>query len=90
MKTAAHILVTGLVQGVGFRFFVQRAAGRLGITGFVRNCSDGSVEIHAEGEDSSMDEFLAQVKVGPRSARVSRAEVRWGEPAGTYTGFDSD
>lgn len=75
----AHIIVEGLVQGVGFRWFVQRRAEALGINGWVRNLYNGNVEIEAEGERSLLEEFIKEVKVGPRSAHVSNLKIEWKE-----------
>ena len=69
-----HLLVTGRVQGVGFRWFVRVAGRRLGLSGWVRNCHDGSVEIAASGPDEKLEELRRQVKRGPDAALVD--EVR--------------
>jgi acylphosphatase len=74
-KTARHVIVHGCVQGVGFRYFVQRAAVRLNITGNVRNCPNSTVEIYAEGESENMGKFLAEVARGPRMADVDHLDV---------------
>ncbi|MER3525124.1 MAG: acylphosphatase [Ignavibacteria bacterium] len=79
-----HIIVEGLVQGVGFRWFVQRRAEALGITGWVRNMYNGDVEIEAEGDRSLLEEFLKEVKVGPRSAHVSNLKIEWMESKPPY------
>lgn len=73
------MVVEGLVQGVGFRWFVARRAEALGITGWVRNLYSGNVEIEAEGDRSLLEEFIKQVKVGPRSARVTNLKIEWKE-----------
>jgi len=79
-----HIIVEGLVQGVGFRWFVQRRAEALGITGWVRNMYNGDVEIEAEGDRSLLEEFLKEVKVGPHSAHVSNLKIEWMESKPPY------
>lgn len=80
--------VYGRVQGVGFRWFVQEHATRLGLTGYVRNLPDGSVEVVAEGERSALEEFLAFVlQVGPPGARVVEVSVHWGEATGEFLEF---
>jgi len=71
----AHIYVEGYVQGVGFRYFVVREAGRLNITGWVRNLYDGRVEIVAEGEEDDIDSFIGVVRRGPPAARVDDVKV---------------
>ncbi len=67
---ARHAIVRGRVQGVGYRFFAERAARDLGVHGWVRNLPDGSVEAVAEGEDEAIARFLARLREGPRGARV--------------------
>ena len=65
------VRVSGRVQGVGFRWFVVGEAERLGLRGYVRNVSDGSVEIEAEGPSSAIDELRGRLEKGPPSARVA-------------------
>jgi acylphosphatase len=83
-----HAVVRGDVQGVGFRYFVQRTAQRLGLRGWVRNNDDGSVEVVAEGERGPLEELSRALKEGPRAARVDRVETRWSTATGTFRGFD--
>ena len=66
-----HIWVSGVVQGVGFRYFTVRKARELGVTGWVRNTPDGKVEIVAEGEKWQLEELAGSVKLGPSSSNVS-------------------
>ena len=80
-------MVVGRVQGVFFRASAQREARRLGLTGWVRNRPDGSVELVAEGEDESLREFLGWVQRGPTSARVDRVDSRWRAYTGEFTEF---
>jgi acylphosphatase len=77
MEVGAYIIVSGLVQGVGFRFFVHRHASRLGVKGFVRNLYSGDVEIEVEGDRSNIEELIKEVRVGPRAARVRDVRVKW-------------
>jgi acylphosphatase len=72
---ARRAVVSGIVQGVGFRYFANRAARELGVRGWVRNLPDGSVETLAEGEESAVAEYLARLERGPAGARVDRVEV---------------
>jgi acylphosphatase len=65
-----RVLVSGAVQGVGFRWFTRRAAQRHGLAGWVRNRDDGSVEIAASGPDEALERFLAEVRRGPSGAYV--------------------
>jgi acylphosphatase len=67
----AHLLVTGRVQGVGFRWFVRVAGRRLGLAGWVQNRDDGSVEIAASGSQEKLDELRRQVRRGPDAAHVA-------------------
>jgi len=84
----ARIKVTGVVQGVGFRYFVRNTAERLDLGGYVRNCPDGSVEVVAEGDRHAMGAFLGELRVGPRHASVTGAEVEWLEPEKDFKGFE--
>lgn len=68
---ARRYFINGMVQGVGFRFFAQRAAERLSISGYVRNLPDGRVEVYAIGPDSSLALLRAALERGPRAASVS-------------------
>ena len=77
MDVCAHIIVEGLVQGVGFRYYAHRHATQLGLTGFAANRFDGSVEIEVEGNRSAVEEFIKVVKVGPSSAQVSNLSIEW-------------
>lgn len=69
-RIAKKYRISGRVQGVGFRYFTERAAARLGVGGYVRNCSDGTVEVYAMGEASTLEAFKIQLEQGPRSATV--------------------
>lgn len=71
-----RIVVRGRVQGVGFRAFVAREAGRRGVSGWVRNCRDGAVEAVFEGNETGVEEMLAQCRRGPIAARVDAWDVR--------------
>jgi len=88
MATGVHIVVTGLVQGVGYRWFTARSAGALGLCGYVRNLYNGNVEIVAEGERSIVEELIKDIKIGPRSAHVSDLHIEWVAPTGTYHRFE--
>lgn len=70
MKTV-HLIVSGRVQGVGYRYFTYERASSMGLTGWVRNLSNGSVEIRATGQDEDIGEFIYQIKRGPSFSRVS-------------------
>lgn len=64
-----HIVVTGLVQGVGFRYFTVTQARRLGVQGWVRNCRDGSVELEAQGSSDAVQALVEQLAIGPAMVR---------------------
>jgi DNA ligase D-like protein (predicted 3'-phosphoesterase) len=73
--TAVRAIVRGAVQGVWFREATVRAAGRLGVMGWVRNAEDGSVLVHAEGPEIAVDDLVGFLRKGPRAARVDEVEV---------------
>jgi acylphosphatase len=83
-----HCIVHGLVQGVAFRASTLHQARRLGLRGWVRNCSDGTVEILAEGEPASVQRLVDWCQHGPPGARVTQVEVHWEEPVGDLTPFE--
>jgi acylphosphatase len=73
--SARRAVVKGRVQGVGFRFFAERAARELGVRGWVRNLPDGSVETVAEGDEEAVRRYLERLRTGPRSSRVDAVDV---------------
>ncbi len=77
---ACRVTIRGRVQGVGFRWYARRRAQQLGVTGWVRNNSSGSVEAHVEGERESVELLLDWLGVGPPAARVSELEEVSVEP----------
>jgi acylphosphatase len=81
-----HLKISGRVQGVGFRYYMHHHAQRLGVTGWVRNCRDGSVETLVQGNDKAIAEIIAAARRGPRSSSVS--EVVVSDAEGTYEGFE--
>lgn len=83
-----HAIVRGDVQGVGFRYFVQRRAQQLGLQGWVRNNDDGTVELVAEGTRKQLEDLKRAVEEGPRLARVDRVETRWSEGTGDLPRFE--
>jgi acylphosphatase len=82
-----YLLVRGRVQGVYFRASTQREARRLGLSGWVRNRADGSVEILAEGDETAIRELYGWAQRGPSAARVDRVETRWRSFTGEYPDF---
>ncbi len=76
MTEVVHLIVKGRVQGVGYRYFVERVALRLGVAGWVRNLPGGKVEVVARLPEGSKGKFLAALQQGPASARVDAVEFR--------------
>jgi acylphosphatase len=74
VKLARKYLISGRVQGVGFRFFTERWANQLGLCGYVKNCWDGTVEAYATGDAAALEEFKSRLAEGPRSARVDNIQ----------------
>jgi acylphosphatase len=86
-SVARRFLIRGEVQGVGYRFFAQRAAARHQVVGYVRNCPDGTVEALAEGAPDSVEEFKHDLATGPQWALVKQVEEISLEPTGRYSAF---
>ncbi len=84
---AVHMFVHGRVQGVFYRASTQKMAEGLGLTGWVKNCRDGSVEIRAEGNKEKLEELVAWCRQGPPSAAVSNMDLSWIEAEG-LSSFD--
>ena len=76
-RARARARIEGVVQGVGFRWFILRTAQQYGLTGWVRNLSDGSVQVEAEGMRELVEAFLEQARSGPRFSRVTSVSVDW-------------
>jgi acylphosphatase len=87
MKIARKFIISGTVQGVGFRFFAQRSAARHQIRGYVRNLEDGRVEALAEGSAKAVQAFLEDLTAGPVYANVRDVEETVLEPSGLYSAF---
>jgi acylphosphatase len=84
---ARKFFIRGDVQGVGYRFFAQRAAARHQVVGYVRNCADGSVEAFVEGPESRVEAFKHDLATGPQWAVVDHLEEINLEPTGRYSAF---
>ena len=82
MTEAIHVIVTGRVQGVGFRDWTRRAARQLSLKGWVRNRDDGTVEAHVEGDRDSLDRLSEMLKNGPPAASVADVTVTRTDPEG--------
>ncbi len=87
-KEQRHIHIHGKVQGVGYRFFATRVARRLGLKGSIQNNRDGSVEATVEGEKSTIDEWIEELKEGPRYAEVTRIDQESRDFTGRLGDFD--
>ena len=87
MTLARKYYIKGVVQGVGFRFFVQRSAAKHQIRGFVRNLPDGRVEVYAESGEEAVKRFYEDLLTGPAYSRVDEIEEIVTEPTGTFSTF---
>jgi len=85
---SARIIVTGQVQGVGYRYFCRHHAREHGLVGWVRNLPDGSVGLQVEGEANALERFIAELQRGPHSAVVAAVNVTFGDHAGTFHLFE--
>jgi acylphosphatase len=85
---SAHLLISGLVQGVGYRWFVMRKANEYDLKGYVRNLYTDDVEVEVEGERSLIINFVKELEVGPRSAHITDIKIQWAEYKGEYKNFD--
>lgn len=86
-KVARQFLIRGDVQGVGYRFFAQRAAARHQVTGYVRNRQDGTVEAWAEGPADRVEAFKHDLATGPQFSRVDEVEELSFDPTGEFSSF---
>jgi len=87
-KKRMHAMIVGMVQGVGFRFFVFQNARDRNLNGWVRNRSNGDVEIMAEGSESDLEYLRRKVEVGPPAAQVTNVNVQWMDYEGDLSRFD--
>lgn len=85
--TRAMVRISGRVQGVSFRYFTQRTARALGLTGWVRNLPDGTVEALFEGERERIEQALAACRQGPSAAEVDELSVEWDAMAKEFIDF---
>ena len=79
-NSTVHIIIHGQVQGVFFRASAQVRASELNLAGWVRNLSNGTVEVHAEGKRESINLFIEWCREGPPTAKVSRCDLNWVTP----------
>jgi acylphosphatase len=78
-------IVYGYVQGVFFRAFVSTRARALGLTGYVRNLPEGTVEVNAEGERNKLEKLISYLEIGPPGARVEKVVTNWSKHTGSYS-----
>ena len=88
MKELRLIRIHGKVQGVGYRFFATRVARRLGLKGSIQNQRDGTVEAMVEGEKKAIDEWIEELKEGPRYAEVTKIDQEKKDFSGKLPEFD--
>lgn len=87
MSYRVRIKITGLVQGVGYRYFTYRLAKALSLKGYVRNQSDGSVEVVAEGEKEKLLHLISELRIGPPSSKVENLSIEWQERKNEFEEF---
>lgn len=87
MKVARRFFISGMVQGVGYRFFAQRAAARHQVLGYVRNLMDGRVEAYVEAGGEAVEKFKQDLLAGPAFSKVEDIEEIVAEPQGLYSNF---
>lgn len=85
-RNRVELLISGTVQAVGFRYFTYQKAQLLRLTGWVRNLPDGRVQVVAEGDRATLEQFIADLRDGPGFARVQNIDAKWSE---STEGFDS-
>lgn len=88
LNRSVKITVSGIVQGVGFRYFIARAAAELGLSGYVKNLWNGDVEIYAEGRKEFLEEIVKKAGEGPSHSRVSDCKVEWLDFTNKYDNFE--
>jgi acylphosphatase len=86
-RVAIAVRISGIVQGVGYRYFAQATATTDGLVGWVRNLPDGDVECEAEGRQDILEKWIEQLKKGPPLARVDKIQVDWKTAIGGFSGF---
>ncbi|HSL88453.1 MAG TPA: acylphosphatase [Ignavibacteriaceae bacterium] len=84
----AKIICNGLVQGVGFRYFVIRHAQRIGLKGYTQNLFTSEVLTVVEGDEGLIQELIKELKVGPSHAQVNKCAVEWSDYKGEFKNFD--
>jgi acylphosphatase len=88
MMKRAHVFYAGRVQGVGFRMTAEDAARELGVVGWVKNLRDGRVELVAEANEETLEQFLETIRTGPMKNFIAQADVSWSEASETFDEFE--
>jgi acylphosphatase len=88
MKARAEIIATGLVQGVGFRYYIIRNAEMLGLTGYTKNLFTGEVLTVAEGEKHLIEELFNKIKIGPSHSSVKTCKITWQDFKDEFSTFE--
>lgn len=88
MQSRVHLMISGRVQGVGFRHYCVQVARQHGLRGWVRNSDDGCVEVVAEGEESSLEPFVRHCRQGPFAASVRACRETYSAPTGEFDAFE--
>ena len=88
MQARVHLMISGRVQGVGFRHCCVQVARQYGLRGWVRNSDDGCVEVMAEGEEASLEPFVRWCRRGPPSASVLACRESYAKPTGEFDAFE--
>lgn len=83
----AHVFYSGRVQGVGFRYTAESIAHRLGLLGWVKNLTDGRVEMVCEGSKESIEALLSEIQEGTLGRHIKKADCRWEEPTNEFKDF---
>ena len=84
----AKITITGVVQGVGYRYFAVRKANQYGLGGYVKNLRNGDVETEIEGDRGLINDFIKELRIGPASSHVTDIKIQWKEYQNKYKDFD--
>ena len=87
-RVELHATIHGRVQGVGYRFFAERLANQLGVTGYAKNLWNGDVEVVGQADKATLETFIAKLREGPRVAIVTDVEVKWEQTTEFYPNFD--
>ncbi|MGC9364893.1 MAG: acylphosphatase [Fidelibacterota bacterium] len=88
MQVHAEVVIKGMVQGVGYRYFAQRRARQYGLTGYVRNLPNGNVLCEVEGEEGLVRDFIKELKIGPSFSRVTGVSVNTSTDLYGYKSFE--